>query len=83
MSILTGRPRRRSVATGELSSDGSSTRGLIADRSRVPWLIQSKDPNQFLDHRRAKSKTKLALHHLFCLGSKAPQEPDGKFAEYT
>ncbi|XOY56372.1 MAG: hypothetical protein ACMUJK_01160 [Rhodobacterales bacterium] len=38
---------------------------------------------EFLGDRRAKSKTKLALHHLFCLGCKSSQEPDGKFAEYT
>jgi|GEM_PF-312841 len=58
-------------------------KGLVADRSKVPWLIQGKDLKQFLGHHRAKSKTKLALHHLFCLGCRAPQEPDGKFAEYT
>lgn len=56
---------------------------LIADRSKVPWLIKGKDLKEFLGHRRIKSKTKLALHHLFCLGCKAPKEPDGKFAEYT
>lgn len=37
----------------------------------------------FLGHCRAKGKTKLALYHFFCLGCKASQEPDGKFAEYT
>ncbi len=58
-------------------------KGLIADRSKVPWLIQGEDLKQFLGHCRAKSKTKLALHHFYCLGCKAPQEPDGKFAEYT
>lgn len=58
-------------------------KGLIADRSKTPWLIQGKDLKQFLGHRRAISKTKLALHHLFCFGCKLPQEPDGKFAEYT
>ena len=58
-------------------------KGLVADRSKIPWLIQGKDLKHFLGHRRAKSKIKLALHHLFCLGCKAPQEPDGKFAEYT
>lgn len=57
--------------------------GLVADRGKVPWLIKGKDLKQFLGSRRAKSKTKLALHHLFCFGCKTPQEPDGKFAEYT
>lgn len=58
-------------------------KGLVADRSKPPWLIQGKDLKHFLGYRRAKSKTKLALHHFFCVGCKAPQEPDGKFAEYT
>lgn len=58
-------------------------KGLVADRSKVPWLIKGKDLKEFLGDRRAKSKTKLALHHLFCLGCKSSQEPDGKFAEYT
>jgi excisionase family DNA binding protein len=58
-------------------------KGLVADRGKVPWLIKGKDLKQFLGYRRAKSKTKLALHHLFCFGCKTPQEPDGKFAEYT
>ena len=56
---------------------------LIADRSKVPWLIRGKDLKEFLGHSRAKSKTKMALHHLYCVGCKAPQEPDGKFADYT
>lgn len=58
-------------------------KGLIADRSKVPWLIEGKDLKQFLGQQRAKCKTKLALHNLLCLGCKTPQEPDGKFAEYT
>ncbi|WP_044036847.1 helix-turn-helix domain-containing protein [Octadecabacter arcticus] len=58
-------------------------KGLVADRGKVPWLIKGRDLKQFLGYRRAKSKTKLALHHLFCFGCKTPQEPDGKFAEYT
>lgn len=58
-------------------------KGLIADRSRIPWLIRGSDLKQFLGYRRTKAKTKLALHHFFCLGCKAPHEPDGKFAEYT
>jgi len=58
-------------------------KGLVADRSKVPWLIKGGDLKAFLEHGRAQSKTKLALHHLLCLGCKGPQEPDGKFAEYT
>ncbi|MEP4197265.1 MAG: helix-turn-helix domain-containing protein [Aliishimia sp.] len=58
-------------------------KGLIADQSTVPWLIEGKHLKQFLGHKRAKAKTKMALHQLFCLGCKFPREPDGKFAEYT
>ncbi|KMK68599.1 helix-turn-helix domain-containing protein [Puniceibacterium sp. IMCC21224] len=58
-------------------------KGLIADQSRVPWLIRGADLKDFLGHRRAKVRTRLALHHLYCLGCKEPQEPDGKFAEYS
>jgi excisionase family DNA binding protein len=58
-------------------------KGLIADCSRSPWLIRGADLKDFLGHHRAKVKTRLALHHLYCLGCKAPQEPDGRFAEYT
>ena len=58
-------------------------KGLVADRSKVPWLIKGKDLKEFLGHRRAKFKTKMELHHLPCFGCKTPQEPDGKFAEYT
>jgi len=58
-------------------------KGLIADRSKVPWLIKGADLKAFLGHGRAQSKSKMVLHHLYCLGCKGPQEPDGKFAEYT
>lgn len=58
-------------------------KGLAADRTKIPWLITGKDLKEFLGHRRAKSKTKLSLHHLFCFGCKSAQEPDGKFAEYN
>ncbi|SMY06990.1 helix-turn-helix domain-containing protein [Flavimaricola marinus] len=58
-------------------------KGLEADRAKVPWLIRGADLKTFLGHRRSEAKTKMALHHLFCLGCKSPQEPDGKFAEYT
>ena len=58
-------------------------KGLVVDRSRSPWLIRGADLKDFLGHHRAKIKTRLELHHFYCLGCKAPQEPDGKFAEYT
>lgn len=58
-------------------------KGLIADRSKKPWLIQGDDLKQFLGKGRAKAKTKMALHHIYCLGCKCAREPDGKFAEYT
>ena len=57
-------------------------KGLIADTSRRPWLIQGFNLKVFLGHRRQKVECKLALHHLYCLGCKASQEPAGKFADY-
>ena len=57
--------------------------GLIADTSQKPWLITGHDLKSFLGFKRQKAKCKLALHHLYCLGCKAPREPDGRFADYT
>ncbi|SFR47907.1 helix-turn-helix domain-containing protein [Litoreibacter janthinus] len=57
-------------------------KGLIADRSQRPWLIRGSDLKVFLGQGRKKSRCKLNLHQLYCLGCKLPQEPDGKFADY-
>jgi hypothetical protein len=57
-------------------------KSLIADTSRKPWLITGQDLKTFLGHQRRKSRCALALHHLYCLGCKMPQEPAGKFADY-
>ncbi|MGX9352227.1 helix-turn-helix domain-containing protein [Shimia sp. W99] len=56
--------------------------GLIADMSRKPWLIEGRDLKAFLGAKQTKARCKLALHHCYCLGCKAPQEPDGKIADY-
>lgn len=57
--------------------------GLPADTTRKPWLIDGKDLKAFLGTRRSKATCKLALHHCYCFGCKAPREPDGKIADYT
>lgn len=57
--------------------------GLIADKTRKPWLIEGRDLKVFLGLRRRKFRVKLALQHLYCLGCKSAQEPAGKFADYT
>ncbi|MEH6527400.1 MAG: hypothetical protein V7723_15135 [Sneathiella sp.] len=57
--------------------------GLIADTNQKPWLVTGWDLKLFLGHKRQKAKCKLALHHLYCLGCRLPQEPDGKIADYT
>ncbi|KRS13532.1 hypothetical protein XM53_06680 [Roseovarius atlanticus] len=57
--------------------------GLIADTSSKPWLIEGRDLKAFLGARQTKARCKLALHHCYCLGCKAPQEPDGKIADYV
>lgn len=36
-------------------------KGLVADRSKVPWLILGKDLKQFLGHRRAKPKNQIGV----------------------
>ncbi len=58
-------------------------KGLIADKSQKPWLIKGTDLKAFLGQQRSKARCKLALHHLYCLGCDSPQEPAGKFADYT
>ena len=57
--------------------------GLHAETTKKPWLIEGKDLKAFLGSRRTKMTAKLALHHCFCLGCKAPREPDGRMADYT
>lgn len=56
---------------------------LQADASKKPWLIEGRDLKTFLGMRQVKGRCKLALHHCYCLGCKAPQEPDGKIADYV
>lgn len=57
--------------------------GLAADKSQKPWLIKGTDLKVFLGFQRAAAKCKLSLHHIYCLGCRLPQEPAGKFADYT
>lgn len=57
--------------------------GLPADQSARPWLIEGRELKSFLGHRQAKKAVRLALHNLYCLGCRSPQEPDGKVADYT
>ncbi len=57
--------------------------GLPADTNRKPWLIDGRDLKTFLGRKQTKTRIKLALHHCYCLGCKAPREPDGKFADYV
>lgn len=59
------------------------TKGLRADTSRKPWLIEGADLKEFLGQQRAKTRCKLELRHCYCLGCKAPREPDGKIADYV
>lgn len=57
--------------------------GLPADTSSKPWLIDGRDLKVFLGQKQTKTRCKLALHHCYCLGCKAPREPDGKIADYV
>lgn len=56
---------------------------LAADMRKRPWLIDGRDLKVFLGQRAARVRCKLALHHCYCLGCKAPQEPDGRMADYV
>lgn len=58
-------------------------KGLVADKTSKPWLIDGKGLKAFLGLRRRKVRVKLALHNLYCLGCKSAREPAGKFADYT
>ncbi|MCE8544597.1 helix-turn-helix domain-containing protein [Ruegeria pomeroyi] len=56
---------------------------LRAETTKKPWLIEGKDLKAFLGARHTTITAKLVLHHCFCLGCKAPREPDGKIADFT
>ena len=58
-------------------------KGLPADTSSRPWLIEGADLKAFLGHRQTKNRCKLDLHHCYCLGCKGPREPDGRMADYV
>lgn len=58
-------------------------KGLHADTTCKPWLIQGADLKDFLGQRRAKARCRLKPHHFYCLGCKGPREPDGKIADYV
>jgi len=57
-------------------------KGLEADRSRKPWLIEGRILRAFLGERVRAAKCQLSLSHCYCLGCKAPQEPHGRIADF-
>ena len=58
-------------------------KGLAADTSSKPWLIEGHVLKAFLGQRQRKARCKLALHHCYCLSCRGPREPDGKIADYV
>ncbi len=58
-------------------------KGLMADTTSKPWLVEGRDLKSFLGVSKSKSRCKLTAHHCFCLGCKGPREPDGKIADYV
>lgn len=56
---------------------------LVADTSQRPFMINRRDLKAFLGARQVKARTRLALHHCYCLGCKGPREPDGRIADYV
>lgn len=58
-------------------------KGLTADKSSKPWLIEGQDLRTFLGERRAKRKCKLALHSFYCFRCRDGRTAAGKMADYV
>lgn len=56
--------------------------GLLAERSRRPWLIRGSDLKTFLGEKRSLRKVTLSPHQCYCLGCRGAREPYGKMADY-
>lgn len=58
-------------------------RGLRADKTQKPWLIEGDVLKEFLGARQAWKSKKAALHELYCFGCKTLREPAARMAEYV
>ena len=50
-------------------------KGLAADTSSKPWLIEGHVLKEFLGQKQRKTRRKLALHHCYCFGCRGSREP--------
>lgn len=51
------------------------TDGLLADRTRKPWLIRGQDLKTWLIDRRTNRRSPLQPGEIFCLPCRAPKRP--------
>lgn len=59
-----------------------SDKGLMADKSQRPWLVEGDVLKHFLEARRSLGKRPLRPGQIYCLPCRAAKTPDGKMADY-
>ena len=57
-------------------------KGLSADRSQRPWLIEGSVLKVFLEERRSHGKCRLRPDQIFCLPCRGPKRPDGRMVDF-
>ncbi|MDH3668992.1 MAG: helix-turn-helix domain-containing protein [Paracoccaceae bacterium] len=57
-------------------------KGLSADTSQRPWLIEGREFKAFLEERRVRGKCRLLPGQIFCLPCRSPKNPEGRIAEF-
>jgi excisionase family DNA binding protein len=57
-------------------------KGLSADTSQRPWLIEGRVFKIFLKERRTRGKCRLRPGQIFCLPCRGPKNPDGRIADF-
>ncbi len=57
-------------------------KGLSADTSQRPWLIEGKALKAFLEERRTRGKCRLRPDQIFCLPCRGPKNPDGRMVDF-
>ncbi len=56
--------------------------GLLADKSRRPWLIEGNHLKSFLQERRQKDRVKLQAGEFYCLPCRSTNFPAGQIADF-
>ncbi len=57
-------------------------KGLSADTSQRPWLIEGSEFKVFLEERRSHGKCRLRPGQIYCLPCRGPKSPDGRMADF-